>query len=146
MIGVTVTPLHRALATWRGDLASCLVDETYTLADETTPEDLASTIVHELTHARLNKAGLPFKGSARARSERICFLAERNFAARLPVSAARDELEARIARYLAMSPEVWSDAAVATRIAERRARAPRWIRAFGRAVSFGQALLRRRAT
>jgi hypothetical protein len=129
MHGITVTPLQNALGTWLRSLGLCLLDEAYIVADHTSPEEVAATIVHELTHARLEYAGVPYVGPSRARCERICFLAERNWACRLPASPHRDALDARIAQYLAIPAEHWSDAAIAQRVARKRMHWPWWQRA-----------------
>ena len=132
MHGIAVTPLQNALGTWLRSLGMRLLDDAYIVADHTSPEDVAATIVHELTHARLERAGVRYVGPSRARCERICFLAERNWASRLPASPYRDALDARIARYLAIPAEHWSDAAMAQRVARKRVEWPWWLR--GRAI------------
>lgn len=96
--GIAITPLQNALDTWLRSLGLCLLDEAYIVADHTSPEEVAASIIHELTHARLEHAGVPYLGPSRARCERICFLAERNWAGRLPASPRRDALDARIAQ------------------------------------------------
>ncbi len=56
----------------------------YTLAADTSSAQLASTIVHEAQHARLCRLGFGYEEPIRGRIERLCFMAERNFAHRLP--------------------------------------------------------------
>lgn len=56
----------------------------YVLDDRTTPESIASTLVHEAQHARLYRLGFGYDEPIRARIERLCFRAERNFARLLP--------------------------------------------------------------
>jgi hypothetical protein len=64
------------------------------LADATTPEQIASTIVHEATHARLRRCGIGYDEAIRARVEAICFRREIAFADSLPDGAlSRDEAE-----------------------------------------------------
>jgi hypothetical protein len=127
MIGIVVFPRETALGTWDGKLGICILDEKYVTDDATPAEEVACTIVHELTHARLERAGFQYRPN-RARCERICFLAERNFARRLPESPIRQALEERIDNYLAMPADHWSDLAVAERSARERRSWPWWQR------------------
>lgn len=98
------------LGEYRHSLRACILDERYVADSETTVGHIASTIVHEATHARLERYGIEYEERRRARIEAICFRRERAFAARLPDSA---ELEDGIARYLEWyqaNPEQFSDA------------------------------------
>jgi hypothetical protein len=124
MHGLTIARLREAVGAWRSDLGICLLDETFVVKVDTTPHDVASTIVHELTHARLERVGFHYSGLARARCERVCFLAERNFALLLPASEERERLAERTAQYLAMDPDYWSD----EQVEARRAARPMWER------------------
>ena len=51
---------------------------------ETTPHSLASVLVHEAQHARLCRFGFGYEEPIRARIERLCYRAERNFARKIP--------------------------------------------------------------
>ena len=126
---ITVASVVGAAGCWRRDLRAILIDQGFALAPGTTPEDLASLIVHELAHARLERAGFEYVTSARARIERICILAERNFVARLPASRTRERLERRIIRGLSTRADYWTDAAFEARKAAWKARQPVWRRA-----------------
>src|SRR5713101_80933 len=73
------------------DLAQCIYGASmchlsfeYVTDPQTTPTRLAMTLVHEGTHARLLRAGLPYKERFRRRVERLCVLSEIIFARRLP--------------------------------------------------------------
>jgi hypothetical protein len=85
------------LGEYRHSLKACILDERYVADATTTVERIASTIVHEATHARLERYGIEYKEKLRARIEAICFRRELAFAVRLPDSA---ELQQGIARYL----------------------------------------------
>lgn len=50
------------------------------------PLDLAMTIIHEATHARLSQAGFRYSGQCKERLERVCVNAEIAFAGRIPGS------------------------------------------------------------
>ncbi len=86
-----------------------MLDRDFVFAKDTTPERLASVIVHELTHARLGRAGFEYGNMTRVRLERVCVLAERNFIARLPPSAERIRLEVLNGRYFRAGPDYWSE-------------------------------------
>lgn len=125
---LAVTRLVAALGSWRSDLQAALLDRDFILAPDTTPEMIAAVIVHELTHARLERAGLRTTPETRARCERICCLAERNYIARLPDASERQRLEEWNERYLAAAPEFWSDAAMSARAALWRSELAPWRR------------------
>jgi len=58
--------------------------DDYVLDDDTTTEELASTLVHESQHARLFRLGLGYEENIRNRIERLCFMSERIFSHRIP--------------------------------------------------------------
>ena len=124
--------LH-GLGEYNHSLKACILDERYLANPATTAGRIASTIVHETTHARLERCGIRYKEELRTRIEAICFRRELAFAVRLPDSA---ELQQELARYLEWypaNPDWFSDA----RFRERRAagemealrylHAPEWI-------------------
>jgi hypothetical protein len=89
------------LGEYKHSLRACILDERYVADPATTVEQIASTIVHEATHARLERCGIEYDEELRTRIEAICFRRELAFAARLPNSA---ELRQRIERYLEWYP------------------------------------------
>jgi hypothetical protein len=66
-------------ATW-----TCDLEERFVLDEGTTAEMVASAIVHEATHARLDRRGFGYEEEVRARVEEICLRREVAFAAKLP--------------------------------------------------------------
>jgi hypothetical protein len=76
----------------------------------TTVEQIASTIVHEATHARLERYRIGYKEELRARIEAICFRRELAFAVRLPDSAELQQGIARCLEWYQANPEQFSDA------------------------------------
>jgi hypothetical protein len=104
MLGVTVRPLSNRVAEWNAMFAVCQLDEHYVADSSATPVAIATIIIHELTHARLDRARIPVTGTNRGRIERICRLAERNFLLRLPLSGERTRLLATNARWQAIDP------------------------------------------
>jgi hypothetical protein len=102
--------LYGNLGEYEHALKACILDDRYLADPATTIERIASAIVHETTHARLERHGIGYKAELRTRIEAICFRRELAFAVRLPSSA---ELQQQIARCLEWSqanPDFLSDA------------------------------------
>jgi hypothetical protein len=116
---------------YRDALKMCVLDERYVLAAATRPEQIASTIVHEATHARLIRCGIGYEEALRARVEAVCFRQQRAFAAKLPVGEpTREEAERRLTGY---PSDFWTDRS----FGERRDRgAAEALRHFGRSELF----------
>jgi hypothetical protein len=81
---ILVLPLAGAIASFNSALHLCHLNERYLLAETTTAEDIASTIIHEATHARLFCVGIGYEGNIRARVEAVCVRRQIAFTARLP--------------------------------------------------------------
>ncbi len=94
---IWVTLSVHGLGEYNQPLKACILDERYLADPATTVERIASTIVHETTHARLERYGIKYWEELRTKIEAICFRRELAFARRLPNSA---ELQQEIARYL----------------------------------------------
>jgi hypothetical protein len=96
-IWVTLVP-HGA-GCYLHSLNACLLDERVVASETTTLEWIASTIVHEATHARLEKWGIRYDEAVRHRIERICARRELDFARRLSgVDALQEEITWRLDR------------------------------------------------
>lgn len=106
------------LAHYDVSLKACVFDERYVLLETTTPERIASTIIHEATHARLEAWGIGYDENKRARIEAICLRRELNFVTGLPdAEALREEVARTLAAY-ADNNDYFSDANFA-RLKER---------------------------
>jgi hypothetical protein len=80
-------------------LNACLLDERVVALETTTVEWIASAIVHEATHARLEKLGIRYQEAVRQRIERICARRELDFARHLSgVDALLEEITWRLDR------------------------------------------------
>jgi hypothetical protein len=80
-------------------LNACLLDERVVASETTTLEWIASAIVHEATHARLEKRGIRYDEAVRHRIERICARRELDFARHLSgVDALLEEINWRLDR------------------------------------------------
>ena len=108
---VWVRLLINGVGTFKASLKACEIDERYVLAATTSPELIASTILHEATHARLTRCGIGYHEEIRARVEQICFRRQIAFCRKLPNGeAAREEAQRYFAYYTA---PLWTNAAMA---------------------------------
>ena len=82
MIWVSATPPN--YAEWLDELKMCILDRQFVCSTDVSPAQIAATIVHEATHARLFRAKIAYTQDIRMRVEQICFKAELAFARRLP--------------------------------------------------------------
>ena len=67
-------------------LQTCLIGVGY--ARRVPAIELAMTMIHEATHARLSRAGFRYRAACRERIERVCVAQEIAFAQRVPGSAS----------------------------------------------------------
>jgi len=81
---VWVTPLPGPVGCFDHSLGACELDPRFVLAETTSPEMIAATIVHEATHARLHRRGIGYEEDLRGRVEAVCVRRQLAFAARLP--------------------------------------------------------------
>jgi hypothetical protein len=81
-IWVAVAPGYSAQ--WMDELQTCILDTKYFRRDDVLAPEMALTIVHEATHARLFKLKIGYTEAIRERVERICIKSEIAFAKRLP--------------------------------------------------------------
>jgi hypothetical protein len=92
---VWVRTLPGALGNFNRVLRACELDRRFVLAETTTSELIAATIVHEATHARLFHCGIGYDEKQRSRVERICFRRELAFAGKIPNGAHVREMVER---------------------------------------------------
>ena len=71
-------------AVWNEKMKACILDRTYVLSEEASSVLIASTIVHEATHARLSRRRIGYDQAIRKRVEDICHKATVRFAKKLP--------------------------------------------------------------
>ncbi|WP_181169012.1 hypothetical protein [Mesorhizobium sp. B2-4-14] len=103
-------PLPVKTACFVESLRRCLIDNKYVLTS--TPEIIASTLVHEATHGRLIRHNIGYSEEIRSRVERVCIRQERAFALKIPQNG---DLLQRIERKLAIAPDYWTDHAALER-------------------------------
>jgi hypothetical protein len=124
--GILVFGRGDYLGKWVSQARLIVLKEAYATSPSTEPAELASTLVHEGTHAWLDSRGLPYTADRRARMEAICFRNELAFARRLPEPG---ELISRVNRQLARDPEYWTDREIRQRAAShlRELGVPGWL-------------------
>ena len=107
---ILIFTLPGDLAQWVDSLRMCVIDRHY--ARSASPEEIATLLVHEATHARLARLGFAYSEPVRERIERLCFLAEISFARRLPDGQS---LIATAESQLIRPPTDWTDTAMRER-------------------------------
>jgi hypothetical protein len=81
---VIVGFLSTARAAWWGPPRVCMLSIEYFSQDTATAADVASSLIHEARHARLERLGFRYSAERRVRLETLCTRAEIAFAERLP--------------------------------------------------------------
>jgi hypothetical protein len=121
-----------SLACYKSQLDACVLDQRHVLSEDTSLESLASNIVHEATHARLQHWGIAYDEQRRSRIERICIGREVAFLKRLPNSEKLVKRAEYERDYCANTPEYFSNEKFHERHVEgslqalRDLRAPNW--------------------
>jgi hypothetical protein len=128
-IWIYITPGARAHYSARLD--ACVLDERW--VTNSIVEELASMIIHEASHARLEHLGIDYKEEERSRIEKFCFRRQLAFVAKLPDSKElQDELKRSVDWY-GGNKEWFSDANFVRREKEgvvealRYIDAPQWV-------------------
>ena len=107
--------------------------EDWVTRSETDPVHIAATIVHELTHAKLDEGGVTYVELRRRRLEAMCYRAQARFVARMPgCEEVSDYYRERAAFVMNQSDDQWSDDAFRTRDLEllTELNTPAWMLAF----------------
>lgn len=123
---IWVFPLFGPVGQYVPEQRRCLLDPVFVLSSSV--EVVASTLVHEATHARLINAGIPYTYENRHRVEKACIRQELVFACRVP---GAEDLRRRINEKLLSNPEFWSREASAMRFREAYESGgglPKWLR------------------
>ena len=139
---IQVRRIIKSAAEWDCSSRQVDLDHGYLCADHRSAADVASTIVHEFTHARIDAVGIPYNAATRIRIERVCLRQELAFASLLPASSEREALVEHARQSWDNAPELWSVDALERRLenAGRELGLPKWL------VRFGVWLHRRRTS
>jgi hypothetical protein len=130
-------------------LEACALDPRFVLQQTTTLDAIASAIVHEATHARLDRWGVSYNEDKRNRIEAICRRRELNFLAGVPNTEPLREQVAHALEWCACNPDFYSDASFQQRIHEGNVETlhylgtPEWlIRLLLKGLAIGRSLRR----
>jgi hypothetical protein len=99
-------------------LDACELDPRFVLAETTTLAEIASAIVHEATHARLDRWGISYDEDKRPRIEAICRRRELNFLRGLPNGEPYREWIVQTLKSPVEDQDYFSDASFQQRIHE----------------------------
>jgi hypothetical protein len=107
---IWVDILPDAVGHYDRSLNACVFDRRFVLAESITLELIAVSIVHEATHARLERCGIKYEEKLRPRIEAICVGRELAFTRKLPDSVELQEQRAHARQWYKDNPEYFSDA------------------------------------
>jgi hypothetical protein len=97
------------------DERTCLTELTFLARTDITAAPVASSILHEGVHARVDRMGVQREGRDRAREERLCRRAELDFGRALPPALGAPVVERAVASLAMADAEVapvvdWAEA------------------------------------
>jgi hypothetical protein len=140
--GVFVWVTAGALGAWHRDTGLVVLEESYVYLEGTSARDIASILVHETTHARLEAKGFAYSPELRMRIERVCFRRELAFARRL---SEPGDLVAQAERQLQRPPDSFTHEAYRQRALVKLIElgVPRWLAKAMEWVARRRASLRR---
>jgi hypothetical protein len=141
---IWVNLLPSALAHYSPTLNACVLDERFVLSETTTLESIASTIIHEATHARLEGWGIDYDEASRYRIEAICLRRELNFLTKLPDSEHLQEEIVHTLEWYATKQDYFSDRNHRDRDDQGAPEAFRYLGAPDWFIRFAMWLIRRR--
>jgi hypothetical protein len=103
-------------ASFNAAAEACQLDSRYVRDASVAPQDLATSIIHEATHARIYRC-VPYREDLRHRIEAACRRQELAFSRRLPPGTAVEE---EVRAWLTAPPpkEFWSDSAFEQRFVD----------------------------
>ena len=81
---IWVRLLTSSIGSFNESSGACQLDARFVLDERSSPDVIASVIVHEATHARLRRCGFGYDEELRPRVEAVCIRREIAFARRLP--------------------------------------------------------------
>jgi hypothetical protein len=123
-------------------LDACVIDERF--LETVTREQIASTIVHEATHARLDRWGIRYEEKDRSRIEAICLRRELNFLTKLSDCQLLQEEIVRTLEWCASDKDYLSDASFRERKDQGAAETLRYLGTPDWIISFLMRMVRRR--
>ena len=126
---IQVRDVIDSLGKWHNAARLVELDRAYLCDPARSIPEIASTLVHEFTHARIDSAGVGYSKDRRIRVERACISQQLVFAESLEDGLERSALIGRLQRAWSEAESIWNDDAD-----ERRSRhaaevtgVPRWL-------------------
>jgi len=107
---IWISVLTHIGAKYNRSLKACVFDVRFLADPKASTKVIASAIVHEATHARLERCGISYDEDRRVRIEAICLRRELALAARLPDSAELQQLISEHLDWNGANPDFFSDA------------------------------------
>lgn len=108
--GVWARLLPGCLGNFNASIRACELDRNFILENASSSAMIAAVIVHEATHARLDRYGFTYAEKLRSRIEAICLRREIAFAAKLlDGKQVREHAEATLV--MCMTEDYWTDVA-----------------------------------
>src|SRR5262249_16778165 len=107
---IWISVLRHIGAQYNRSLKACVFDVRFLADPKTSTKWIASAMVHEATHARLERCGITYDEDRRLRIEAICLRRELALAARLPDSAELQQLISEHLHWFQANPDFFSDA------------------------------------
>jgi hypothetical protein len=108
-------------------LNACQLDERFVEHEEATPELIASVIVHEATHARLEHWGIIYEEAKRYRIEAICLRRELHFVSGLAGCEVMQDSVRRSLEYYGNNCEYFSNSSFRKRFDDGSLEDLRWL-------------------
>jgi hypothetical protein len=124
---IWVDILPDAIAHYDRSLNACVFDQRFVLAETTTLGSIAASIVHEATHARLERCGIKYEEKLRPRIEAVCVGRELAFASKLPDGVELQEQRAYARQWYEANADYFSDARFRQRNTRGRIKALRYL-------------------
>jgi hypothetical protein len=109
--GILIMPLGTAVGEFFPPLKLCCLDEKHVSKDSTLAEEIAATLIHEATHARLHTIGIGYPASLHLRIEKLCHRREMWFGKKIGSEAVCE----RAKKYLQQPDSFWAPEAQKTR-------------------------------
>jgi hypothetical protein len=97
-------------ASYHRRLKACVLDERFVSSDTTTLQQIAAVIVHEATHARIERCGISYDEKLRPRIEAVCLRRELAFVGKLPNCAELRDGLVRTMERCVVNPDYFSTA------------------------------------
>jgi hypothetical protein len=107
---IWITVLKHNGAEYNRALDACVFDERFLAHEDASTNRIASAILHEATHARIERYGIIYEEGRRVRIESICLRRELALAARLPDGAQLQQLISGNLEWHLANPDFFSDA------------------------------------